>query len=390
MENVIDPAKEAQIEAASSATRLADVLSMVFTIGGIVIGAIVAIFITRSITGPIKNIIDGLNVGAKHVFSASEQVSSSSQFLSEGSSKQAASIEETSSSLEQISSMTKQNSENANTADSLMKDTKEVVDHANDSMEHLTRSMAEISASSEDTSRIIKTIDEIAFQTNLLALNAAVEAARAGDAGAGFAVVADEVRSLAMRAAEAARNTAQLLESTVKKVEEGSELVSETNKAFKKVTENTAKGGALVGEIAAASGDQSNGIQQINQAVTEMNGVVQHNAANAEESAAAAEEMSAQAEEMKRIVDQLVFLVEGRKKETRLILNIGSKPRNAVVSSLLISEKKKAQNGPTREVAPDQVISLNDDSKGGVTVRSNASDGGTGKARWDGPSSLCP
>ncbi len=163
---------------------------------------------------------------------ASGQVSSASQQLAAGSSEQAASIEETSSSLEEMSSMTSQNADNAGCADNLMKEVNQVVGQANASMTELTTSMAHISQASEETSKIIKTIDEIAFQTNLLALNAAVEAARAGEAGAGFAVVADEVRNLAMRAADAAKNTADLIEGTVKKVSDGSDLVTKTNDAF--------------------------------------------------------------------------------------------------------------------------------------------------------------
>jgi methyl-accepting chemotaxis protein len=178
-------------------------------------------------------------------------------------------------------------------------------------MAHLTASMDEISKASEATSKIIKTIDEIAFQTNLLALNAAVEAARAGEAGAGFAVVADEVRNLAMRAAEAAKNTANLIEGTVKKIKEGSAIVQTTNAEFSEVQISAARMGELVGEISAASGEQAQGIEQIRKAVTEMENVVQRNAGNAEESASASEEMSAQAGQMKRFVAELVTMVGG-------------------------------------------------------------------------------
>ncbi len=171
--------------------------------------------------------------------------------------------------------------------------------------------MQEISKASEETSKIIKTIDEIAFQTNLLALNAAVEAARAGEAGAGFAVVADEVRNLAMRAAEAAKNTAALIEGTVKKVSDGTSLVKTTSDAFKEVAGSAAKVGELVGEIAAASTEQAQGIEQVNIAVTEMDKVTQQNAATAEESASASEELNAQAEEMKSFVADLAAMVGG-------------------------------------------------------------------------------
>ena len=245
-------AKQANQEA-SSTYRTA--LITLFTITGL--GLMVGIFlmwaIGRGITKPLNRVIEGLNAGSDQVASSSGQVSSASQSLAEGSSEQAASIEETSSSLEEMSSMTKQNANNANQADNLMKEANQVVGQANDSMTELTGSMEEISKASEDTSKIIKTIDEIAFQTNLLALNAAVEAARAGEAGAGFAVVADEVRNLAMRAAEAAKNTASLIEGTVKKVGDGSGLVTRTNEAFVKVAESAGKVGELVSEIAAAS-----------------------------------------------------------------------------------------------------------------------------------------
>jgi methyl-accepting chemotaxis protein len=285
--------------------------SVIAMVIGVSLSLILAFFIARSITGPIRRISDGLSQGAEQVSAASGQVSSSSQSLAEGASEQAASIEETSSSLEEMSSMTKQNAENAGQADTLMKEANQIVGQANESMNQLTVSMQEITKASEETSKIIKTIDEIAFQTNLLALNAAVEAARAGEAGAGFAVVADEVRNLAMRAADAAKNTANLIEGTVKKVSGGSELVTRTNDAFAQVAESAKKVGELVGEISAASKEQAQGIEQVNKAVTEMDKVVQQNAANAEESASASEEMNAQANQMKATVNELIAMVGG-------------------------------------------------------------------------------
>jgi len=208
---------------------------------------------------------------------------SMSQSLSEAASEQAASLEETSSSLEEMTSMTKQNASNAHQANNLMNDTQEVIKKADSSMKQLTASMKEISAVSEQTVKIIKTIDEIAFQTNLLALNAAVEAARAGEAGAGFAVVADEVRNLAMRAAEAARNTSALMEDIVRKIKNGEKLVNATDEGFRELTESSSKIVGLIQEIAAASQEQAQGIDQINKAVADMNTLTQRNAAAAEE-----------------------------------------------------------------------------------------------------------
>jgi methyl-accepting chemotaxis protein len=272
-------------------------------------------FSVRSLVRTLSLVISGLNEAADQVSSAAGEVSAASQLLADGSSEQAASIEETSSSLEEMSSMTKQNASNAGQADSLMKQANHVVIKANTSMSQLTTSMQEISKASEETSKIIKTIDEIAFQTNLLALNAAVEAARAGEAGAGFAVVADEVRNLAMRAADAAKNTAALIEGTVKKITDGTALVKTTNDAFLEVASSTAKVGELVGEIAAASSEQAQGIEQVNIAVTEMDKVTQQNAATAEESASASEELNAQAEEMKSFVHELSVMVQGKDSE---------------------------------------------------------------------------
>lgn len=289
--------------------------SKLISLAGMILGAIIAlslgVFFSISITRPIIRIMEGLSGGAGQVASASNQVSSASQQLAEGASQQAASLEETTSSLEEMSSMTRQNAEHSAQANSLMADTLGVIAQASESMTQLTVSMNEISRSSEETSKIIRTIDEIAFQTNLLALNAAVEAARAGEAGAGFAVVADEVRNLAMRAAEAAKNTASLIEESIKQIKEGHDLAQKTGSEFSEVASSSTKTGELVAEITSASREQAQGIEQVNRAIGEMDKVVQQNASNAEESAAAAEELNAQAETMKAFVEQLAAVIGG-------------------------------------------------------------------------------
>ena len=271
----------------------------------------ITVLLTNFLTKRIDRIAKFLTEGSELVVSGSNQLSDASQSLAQEAHEQAAAIEGTSSSLGEMSSMTKQNAENANQAKNLVKGSNQVIRDATHSMSELKKSMEEISSAGEETSKIIKTIDEIAFQTNLLALNAAVEAARAGEAGAGFAVVADEVRNLALRAADAAKNTSHLIEGTVKKVNVGSELVIKTNDAFNKVAETAARVDQLVAGIADASNEQAQGIEQINKTVADMDKVVRQTAAYAEESANASGEMNTKAEQMKNAIDGLVALVGG-------------------------------------------------------------------------------
>lgn len=268
-------------------------------------------FFARGIALPIGQIANDLDDASEQVAAASSQVASASQSLAEGSSEQASALEETSSSLEEMSSMTRQNADNAGQAKALMSEARQIVDKVDDQMMRMVTAIQDVTKSSEETGKIIKTIDEIAFQTNLLALNAAVEAARAGEAGAGFAVVADEVRNLALRAADAAKNTSNLIENTIVTVRNSRDLTEQTQNAFKENMAITNKVGQLVDEIAAASHEQAQGIGQIGKAVAEMDKVVQQTAANAEESASASEEMNAQATQMKGYVERLVVIVDG-------------------------------------------------------------------------------
>ncbi len=217
-------------------------------------------------------------------------------------------MEETSASIEEMDATIRQNADNADHANDIIKNSADDVSAANNSMKQLTLSMKEISRTSEDARKIIKVIDEIAFQTNLLALNAAVEAARAGEAGAGFAVVADEVRNLAMRAADAAKNTGTIIKSTISKVEDGSEMVSVVNETFARVDKNFREISKLIGEVAAGSNEQSRGITQISISVSEMDKAVQVNTANAEELAGTSEEMNAHAGHMNGFVQELSAL----------------------------------------------------------------------------------
>jgi len=261
--------------------------------------------IKESLNMAVENLDKALQqvaIGADQVASASVQVSSGGQSLSQGASEQASSLEEVSSSLQEMSSMTKQNTLNAREANNVAIEARDSAQRGVESMSRMSLAINKIKTSSDSTSKIVKTIDEIAFQTNLLALNAAVEAARAGDAGKGFAVVAEEVRNLAMRSAEAAKNTANLIEEAVKNSENGVSINAEVLKNFQEITEKINKVSQVVAEIAAASEQQDQGISQVNKAVEQMNQLTQQNAANAEESASAAEEMSSQSEEMRSMV----------------------------------------------------------------------------------------
>lgn len=273
-------------------------------------------FMSKRLTGRIENIVSVLSEGAGQIADAATQVSSASQSLAEGSTEQAAGLEETSSSLEEMSSMTRQNADNANQANTLSSEAKKAADEGAASMQRMSQAIDDIQKSSDETSKIIKVIDEIAFQTNLLALNAAVEAARAGEAGKGFAVVAEEVRNLAMRSAEAAKNTADLIEGSVKKAKHGVDISGQVHTALNNIVQGVAKTSDLLEEIAAASQEQSQGIEQVNTAVAQMDKVTQQNAANAEQSASASQELTHQAMKIKEVITQLVMLIHGYASDT--------------------------------------------------------------------------
>jgi methyl-accepting chemotaxis protein len=245
------------------------------------------------------------------VTSASTQVAQSSQQLSQGATEQAAALEEASASLVEMASMTRRNAENARSASARVAEAGRLVAAADESLKDLVASMAEIQTSSVQVTRIVKTIDEIAFQTNILALNAAVEAARAGEAGLGFAVVADEVRNLAQRSARAAKDTAVLIEASATSAEGGQSRVQAVVQAMSAIAGNSSQLGALVNDVTEASEQQAQGIAQVNQAVSQMEQVTQTTAATAEECAAASEELNAQAAQSMADVLTLESLVGG-------------------------------------------------------------------------------
>lgn len=305
-----DPSKEfyanfkwallSEIDLAEVQIPVENLRNNALTIGLIFLGLIIAgaLFLARMISNPLLKAVNTISEANAEVINASDQIAASSTSLAEGSSEQASSVEEVSATLEQSTALINQNSDNAREASLLAQDANDAASVGNEKVQALTVSMTNISESSEKISKIIKTIDEIAFQTNLLALNAAVEAARAGEHGLGFAVVAEEVKNLAGRSALAAKETAEIIESSIEQVKAGNIITEQTNDAFSGILGHIKKTSDLISEISVSAKEQSEGMSQISSAMAQVDQVTQHNASTSEEAAAAAEELNAQANAM--------------------------------------------------------------------------------------------
>lgn len=312
-----------EVETASAATAGAVSAANLAAVSGglaaLVGGGLLAFFISRGSSRVLKRVTDALREASAQVAAAAGQVASASQTLAQGTSEQAASLEETSASLEEIGGIARRNAEGAERLQAMAHDTRETTTSGVEQMRAMVDAMAAIKNSSDNIAKIVKSIDEIAFQTNILALNAAVEAARAGEAGLGFAVVAEEVRALAQRAAGAARETTEKIEDSIAKSAHGASLSDRLADSLRQIEDKTGKMNGVIGDIAVASKEQTQGLGQLSSAVGQIDTVTQSNAASAEETASAAEELNAQAETLMESVDQLAALTgTHRRNETRV------------------------------------------------------------------------
>jgi len=299
----------------------------------------------------LESALSQVGEATQQVAGASGQISSGSQSLAQGANEQAGSLEEVSASLEEMASMTRQSSDNANAAKTLAGEANEHATTGTDAMARMSTAIVKIKDSSDQTAKIVKTIDEIAMQTNLLALNAAVEAARAGEAGRGFAVVAEEVRNLAQRSAQAAKNTADMIAESVKNAEAGVKISQEVSVSFDKISTSARKVNDLIAEIASASKEQAQGIKEVGTAVSQMDKVTQQNAANAEESASASEELSSQAQELQAMVAQ--FKIAGSTKVG------GGAPKSDKFRQLMDHSKRVSlDDRPNRKISHDQPVAM--------------------------------
>ena len=357
---------ENETNKAASVLHLSITITFVLLLFAIILGIFLSVVIVHSIVKPVSSAIEELSAGSKQVAIAANEISGASQGMASGASEQAASLEEISSSLNEITSMTKQTADHARNAETIVQDSVQKAKDSQNAMHRLQDAVAEIQKSSDDTAKILKDIDDIAFQTNLLALNAAVEAARAGEAGKGFAVVAEEVRNLAQRSAESAKKTADLIESSQSSSTHGVELAAETATTIEKIADASNKIASIMSEITSAADEQSRGVSQVNQAIGNMDQVTQANASASEELAASAEELSGQAMSMNKSVGDMIKIVQGEEEYQKAQAEYGAKISSNKITSRHASKKpaKIAYTSPTSAPKTETIIPFDDDNYG--------------------------
>lgn len=335
----------------------------------IVVSQYIAWLVTRNIERSIRNVTEDLSDTSNNLTTLSRELTTTSNKLAEGSTQQAASIQETSSTLEESSSMVHQTTQNTKEAEVLARKTKDFANKGNSEMLVMLEAMEELKKSSGEIAKIIKVIDEIAFQTNILSLNAAVEAARAGEAGKGFAVVAEEVRNLAQRSAQAAKDTARIIESNIELSEKCLNITDQVSGSLVEINNESGKVSELLGEISTASQEQEIGIAQINKAISQMEHVLQSNASTAQESARSADRLTIYEDTLKRIMDELNFLVDGVAYVQSSVQAIGKikpvekkLPKTVAVKPVIEKSepKHKVKVEVSKPVNPEDVIPLDD------------------------------
>lgn len=334
----------------------------------IVISQYIAWAVTKDIEKSVKVVVDDLSDTSSNLTNLSRELTATSHRLAEGSTQQAASIQETSSTLEESSSMVHQTTQNTKEAEILARKTKEFANKGNVEMQDMLGLMEELKRSSAEISKIIKVIDEIAFQTNILSLNAAVEAARAGEAGKGFAVVAEEVRNLAQRSAQAAKDTARIIESNIDLSEKCLNITEQVSGSLVEINDESGKVNELLGEISTASQEQEIGIGQINKAISQMEHVLQANAVTAQESAKSAEQLTIYEDTLKGIMSQLNFLVDGTTQIRSNIQKIAAAKKPAMISQKpktvsvkpMAEPKAKTKVEVSKPTTPEEIIPLDD------------------------------
>lgn len=341
-------------------------------ISTILVSQYIAWIVTKDIENSVKNVINNLSDTSSHLTSLSRELTTTSHKLAEGSTQQAASVQETSATLEESSSMVHQTTQNTKEAEVLARKTKEFANKGNSEMQIMLGAMEELKRSSAEISKIIKVIDEIAFQTNILSLNAAVEAARAGEAGKGFAVVAEEVRNLAQRSAQAAKDTAKIIESNIDLSEKCLKITEQVSESLVEINDESGKVNELLGEISTASQEQEIGIGQINKAISQMEHILQSNASTAQESARSAEQLVIYEETLRKIMGELNFLIEGTAQIRSTVQSISKlTPIQKPVAANKPSKSapkiaKKAEPLPntkvevSKTVRPEDIIPLDD------------------------------